>query len=611
MAVTYGFFNSVNGDRKYNADTMSEFYTGICTQGVFQHVDNGLAVSAGTGLTVNVASGRAIIQGHWVKNDAALTLSIDAASATYARIDAVVIRYSASNRNIQIVVKTGTPAASPSAPSMTRAGGVYELCLAYVNVAANATSVTVTDKRSDSSVCGWAAVAQATSGEVDQMLNDMKTGFDGVVYNSPGAAVRGSDQKLQSDIDVNRNAIVNGVAEENLMNTLIWEQGGINSNTGLDNNGSTVRHYFVRTHGYTQRQGSEKTIKITTPSSAYVTITFFYDSSQAFIGKTGNISADTEITMPDNAVYFRSTLYNANEITPEAIPSGYSIKSIVKLNIDKHKKIITVGPSGKDYTSLRSAFEYANSVKWMYDETEVQVFEGSYYINDYYTSTEWADANFIGLSVPDGIRVVGVGNVDNIIIYADDTTANQKVSTLNIQSSVYMSNVTVKAEHLRYTIHDDYADAGIIGGHEQIFVGCKFIGKSPEHGRTFGSGQRSGARWKFENCEFTGETNDCVPFAVHNNTDFVEQAYVDFIECKFISNQRFSVYLSSLNSNGVFTNIRFDGCTFDAGSGNTPTIDLRKDGYNYCMFKVLSTCCNEITTNNRTDTEAPEVIIRP
>ena len=236
MAVTYGFFNSVNGDRKYNADTMSEFYTGICSQGVFQSVDNGLAVSAGTGLTVNVATGRAIIQGHWVKNDAALTLSIDAASATYARIDAVVIRYSASNRNIQIVVKTGTPAASPSAPSMTRAGGVYELCLAYVNVAANATSVTVTDKRSNTSVCGWAAVAQAISGTYEAMIDDIKTGFDGVVYNTPGDAVRGSDQELDDKIDDLKSTVKRFINSKNLLvmapfveNKYYW--GGESSST--------------------------------------------------------------------------------------------------------------------------------------------------------------------------------------------------------------------------------------------------------------------------------------------------------------------------------------------------------------------------------------------
>jgi hypothetical protein len=201
MAVTYGFFNSVNGDRKYNADQMSEYFRGIVSQGVFQHLDSGMAVSAGTGLSVSVAAGRAIIQNRWVQNSAALNLTISDASETYGRKDAVVIRLNKSSRAISIAVKTGTPAASPVAPSMTRDETTYEMALAYVNVAAGASSVTVTDKRSDSSVCGWASVAQATSGEVDQMLNDMKTGFDGVVYSSPAAMVQGCDTLLNDKIE--------------------------------------------------------------------------------------------------------------------------------------------------------------------------------------------------------------------------------------------------------------------------------------------------------------------------------------------------------------------------------------------------------------------------
>jgi hypothetical protein len=197
MAVTYGFFNSVNGDRKYNAEQMSEYFRGIINEGVYQHLDGGLAVTAGTGLAVNVAAGRAIIQNRWIQNSAAMPLTIAAASETYARKDAVVIRLNWSSRAISIAVKTGTPAASPVAPSMTRSSTTYEMALAYVNVAANATSVTVTDKRSDSTVCGWVTVAQSTSGEVDAQLNAMKTGFDGVTYASPATMVRSCDEKLQ------------------------------------------------------------------------------------------------------------------------------------------------------------------------------------------------------------------------------------------------------------------------------------------------------------------------------------------------------------------------------------------------------------------------------
>ena len=200
MAVTYGFFNSVNGDRKYNAEQMSEYFRGIINEGVYQHLDGGLAVTAGTGLAVNVAAGRAIIQNRWIQNSAAMSLTIAAASETYARKDAVVIRLNWSSRAISIAVKTGTPAASPVAPSMTRNATTYEIALAYVNVAANATSVTVTDKRSDSTVCGWVTVAQSTSGEVDAMLNAMKTGFDGVTYSSPVEMVQTCDTKLQSEM---------------------------------------------------------------------------------------------------------------------------------------------------------------------------------------------------------------------------------------------------------------------------------------------------------------------------------------------------------------------------------------------------------------------------
>ena len=231
MAVTYGFFNSLNGDRKYNAEQMSDYFRGIVSEGVFQHLDSGLAVTAGTGLTVNVAAGRAIVQNRWMQNDASLELSISAASETYARIDAVVIRLDWSSRAISIAVKTGTPGASPAAPSLTRNSTTYEMALAYVNVAASATSVTVTDKRSDGTVCGWATVAQATSGEVDAQLNAMKTGFDGVTYSSPAAMVTSCDDLIHTNLSAELKTFEDG--EHQLLNGGMFT-GSINADGTID-----------------------------------------------------------------------------------------------------------------------------------------------------------------------------------------------------------------------------------------------------------------------------------------------------------------------------------------------------------------------------------------
>jgi hypothetical protein len=60
-----------------------------------------------------------------------------------------------STRAASFVYRQGTPASNPQAPTKSESTGVYELCLAYIQIAPNATSVSVIDKRADANVCGW------------------------------------------------------------------------------------------------------------------------------------------------------------------------------------------------------------------------------------------------------------------------------------------------------------------------------------------------------------------------------------------------------------------------------------------------------------------------
>lgn len=157
MAITYGFFNSVNGDRVYNADQMSEYFNGLVSDGVYEEVGDGLQVVPHSGMTVNVSTGRAIVRSKWLENDAALTVDITQAHPTLNRYTAVIIRLDVTNREITITTKDGTAAASPAKPSMTDNVTTKELCLAYVYIKAGATSITaanIQDMRS-SSKCGW------------------------------------------------------------------------------------------------------------------------------------------------------------------------------------------------------------------------------------------------------------------------------------------------------------------------------------------------------------------------------------------------------------------------------------------------------------------------
>ena len=156
--LTYGFFNSLNGDRVYNADQMSSMFEGLISDGVFESVGNKLQVTAGSGMNVNVGTGRAFLENRWCRNDAIVSVAINSANVTLPRWTAVVLRKNVTNKNIVLATVDGEAAETPEKPSITRSGDVYELCLAYVYVEANATAITqvdITDTRSDTSVCGW------------------------------------------------------------------------------------------------------------------------------------------------------------------------------------------------------------------------------------------------------------------------------------------------------------------------------------------------------------------------------------------------------------------------------------------------------------------------
>lgn len=169
MALTFGFFNSVNNDRRYNSDQMSAYFKGLISRGVLQDYGDGFRVSASSGLSVSIGTGRAFFaDGRWMENDAAVTLKLAAANVTSPRFDRIVLRKdsTAGVRACSLVIKTGTPAASPVPPSLTNADGIEEISLARIRINANATTITtanITDERPNNSVCGF------VTGLIDQI----------------------------------------------------------------------------------------------------------------------------------------------------------------------------------------------------------------------------------------------------------------------------------------------------------------------------------------------------------------------------------------------------------------------------------------------------------
>jgi hypothetical protein len=132
----------------------------VPTEGIIASGDLAVTQNGTPNMSVNVAAGAAIIAGddtpatqgfYFAKNDATKNLTVTAADPTNPRKDIVVAQvrdafYSGSDNDWRLAVIAGTPAASPSEPSLPN----NALKLAVITVAAGATSITtgvITDSR--------------------------------------------------------------------------------------------------------------------------------------------------------------------------------------------------------------------------------------------------------------------------------------------------------------------------------------------------------------------------------------------------------------------------------------------------------------------------------
>ena len=165
--ISYGFFNSVNGDRTYDADDISNYFLKLISNGVFATPSSAMQVTVSSGMTVQVSAGWGFINCKWIENNAPYLLTLDASDVVLNRIDRIVLRLDETNRQMGIYIRKGAPAASPVPPTLQRTTGqTWELSLAQVAVNAGATSITqadIIDERANTSVCGW------VTGLIDQI----------------------------------------------------------------------------------------------------------------------------------------------------------------------------------------------------------------------------------------------------------------------------------------------------------------------------------------------------------------------------------------------------------------------------------------------------------
>ena len=147
MSLTYGFYNSVDHDRVYDATQFGSIYDGVINDGVFQNIGDLFVVTPYQGMNIFVGSGRAWFNGTWTYNDVRYQLTVAESHPVYGRIDAVVLEV---NQNSEVRANTikmveGTPGSTPARPTLINNEFVHQYPLAYVTIPKNTTTITASN----------------------------------------------------------------------------------------------------------------------------------------------------------------------------------------------------------------------------------------------------------------------------------------------------------------------------------------------------------------------------------------------------------------------------------------------------------------------------------
>lgn len=158
MAMISGPFNSVNRDRLYGAEWFGGYFSDFIGNGVYPNPSTNFQVMANNDMTITVSKGKGYINGVKCEDKFNYIANIDVADGVLNRIDRIVLRLETTlDRDIKVIVKKGTFASSPVAPTLQRDADAYEIALADITINKGTTTIdqsNIKDLRLSKELCG-------------------------------------------------------------------------------------------------------------------------------------------------------------------------------------------------------------------------------------------------------------------------------------------------------------------------------------------------------------------------------------------------------------------------------------------------------------------------
>lgn len=147
MSLTYGFFNSIDGDRKYSAREFGSIFDGVIEDGVYGKIGDAFKVyskNIENDMRVYIGTGRAWFLHTWTLNTTDKAITVPDSEVILNRWDAVVleINHKEAYRRNAFKIISGTPAQNPVKPSSyVSTDDMKEIPIAYIYVPGKATYI--------------------------------------------------------------------------------------------------------------------------------------------------------------------------------------------------------------------------------------------------------------------------------------------------------------------------------------------------------------------------------------------------------------------------------------------------------------------------------------
>lgn len=249
-----------------------------------------------------------------------------------------------------------------------------------------------------------------------------------------------------------------------------------------------------------------------------------------------------------------------------------------------HKALIVDKNGSGDFTSV------VDAVKSINDSSETNVYdiyinEGEYnIIEEYFGEEDYTDANDKGLTLPDYVNLIGLGDRDKVILKGEMPDSikyrtSQAFSTLNTKYNNNIYNMTITAYNCRYPMHDQTSNSS--ENCVRYIKNCIFIHKgyngTPYTGvvdeghntteyrwgsaHAYGQGTNNGSYCELEYSMFDAQGNTGSAFVTHDNKDAVKGTEIKISHCQFNNKEKSElINISALGAK--ICNISFVGNKF-------------------------------------------------